>query len=119
MEKLRSNATCRPQHNRRGAKRLLCSDLIRLRWADESGRRYEEVAVLEDFSSTGASLFLGVPVPEGAPVTLHTSRGELPGVARYCLEAPNGYLAGMSFDLGAGEFVPEHLLDTSRLDFVD
>jgi hypothetical protein len=119
MENSRNRTICRSSQNRRSVNRLLCSDLIRVTWTDESQHTHEELAVLEDFSSRGASLFLGVPIPEGATITLYTEGGEVLGVCRHCGLAPNGYLAGLSFESGVKSYVPRHLLDTSRLDFVD
>jgi hypothetical protein len=111
--------SCRHPQNRRAAKRLLCSDLIRVTWDGGHGSAHEEMAVVEDFSSQGASLFLGVRVPEKTELILHTPGGDLRGVCCHCGRAPNGYLAGVNFQSDAGEYEPRHLLDTSLLDFAD
>src|SRR5690348_13476386 len=120
MEKPSIRTSCRHPHNRRAVKRLLCSDLIRVTWDEgRAGGAHDEMAVIEDFSPQGASLFLGVRIPEQSALTLHTPDGDLRGVCCHCGRAPNGYLAGISFQSDAGEYVPQHLLDTSRLDFAE
>src|SRR5689334_21564607 len=101
MEKLTPRMLCRPSKNRRAVHRLLCSDLVRVAWTGEHGTSFDELAVVEDFSPQGASLFLGVPVPDGAPIHLHTSGGMVRGTCRHCSPAPNGYLAGLVFEDGA------------------
>ena len=117
-------ARCRRSiRERRSQKRFLCSDLIRIRWTSESGDRRDEVAILEDYSISGASLFLGVPIAAGTPLMLHIEDTELPASICYCVQAPNGYLAGINFmepfsaAAGSRTYLPQHLLDISRLDF--
>lgn len=81
---------------------------------DALGARHEEIAVLEGCSISGASLFTGVPIGVGTPITLGGGDEEFQGTVRHSVPAPNGYLAGVTI----GElrnYVPEHLLDLSRL----
>ncbi len=95
---------------------------MRLRWTVRSGGRCEEVAVLEDLSTTGASLLMGVVVEEGARVTVSKGDKEFHGTVRGCTMGRNGYLVGVDFEAGSqwngrAEYVPDHLLDVSRLRF--
>ena len=75
---------------------MLCSDLMKIRWADRQGTR-EEIVVLEGYSASGASLFMGVPVKKGTSVTLRDGEKEFNGIVRHCVPAPNGYLTGVNF----------------------
>jgi hypothetical protein len=106
---------CRPASNKRSEKRLLCSDLIKARWVDLQGFRREEVVVLEGYSASGACLFMGVPIGEGTRVTLSGGDEEFRATVRHCVPALNGYLAGVNFGELPRSYVPEHLLDLSRL----
>jgi hypothetical protein len=112
---LRSRHQCRPATNRRTEQRLLCSDLVKVRWIDRHGARREEIVVLEGYSASGANLFMGVPIGEGTPVTLWGGGEELRATVRHCTPGPNGYLAGVHFGERPRSYVPEHLLDLSRL----
>jgi hypothetical protein len=95
--------------------RLLCSELIRIRWLDCQGARREEVAVLEGYSISRASLFMGVSIGESTPVTLFGGDEEFRATVRHCVSAPNGYLAWVDFREQPQGYLPEHLLDPSRL----
>lgn len=106
---------CRPTSCRRSEKRLLCSDLIKVQWVDELGHRREEIVVLEGYSSSGASLLLGVPIAAGTLITLRGGAEAFRATVRHCAPTSNGYLAGVNFGEQSGSYVPEHLLDTSRL----
>jgi hypothetical protein len=97
--------------------RLLCSDLIKIRWMDCHGARREEIAVLEGYSISRASLFMGVSIGESTPVTLCGGDEEFRATVRHCVPAPNGYLAWMDFWEQPKSYLPEHLLDPSRLTF--
>jgi hypothetical protein len=92
---------------------------MQLHWRGPSGGRRAEVAIVEDFSARGASLFLGVPVAPMTDVILRASDRSFQGIVRYCVEEPNGYVAGVEFEpeSPAAEYLPEHFLDVSRLDF--
>jgi hypothetical protein len=120
----------RPQHHRaqpaerRTGKRLLCSDLIRLRWTEVSGAHREEIAIVEDLSPSGANLFMGVPVAAGTAVILCTQERHYPAAVCACAPAPNGHMIRIHVEEawaatagGAFGYTPEHLLDVTRLDF--
>lgn len=108
---------CRPAACRRSEKRLLCSDLVRIRWLDRLGSRREEIVVLECYSVSGASMLMGIPLKEGTPVTLCGGEEEYRATVRQCCPAPNGYLVGLSFSEQTRNYVPEHLLDLLLLSF--
>lgn len=92
---------------------------MQVRWSSPSGGRRAEVGIIEDFSSDGASLFLGVPVPPQTGVALDAEARTFHGVVRHCAAHPNGYVVGVEFDpeFEGEEYRPEHLLDVTRLDF--
>lgn len=95
----------------------MCSDLIRMRWVDCQGARREEIAVLEGYSASGASMLMGLPVKEGTPVVLCGREEEFKAVVRHCGPAPNGYLVGVCFSEQSRRYVPEHLLDLLLLGY--
>lgn len=77
---------------------------------------------MEEFSPSGASLFMGVPIEKETPVRLCAEGQDLQGVVRYCSVGANGYLIGVQFSASANEdggnsstYRPEHLLDVSLL----
>lgn len=109
----------RTPRERRGEVRLLCSDLLELAWSTPSGARRREVAIIEDFSGSGASLFLGVSLDPMSDVTLRAGERVFHGIARYCDRQQNGYIVGVEFDpeARAAGYEPEHLLDVADLDF--
>lgn len=107
---------------RRSEKRLLCSDLVKIRWTGMGGESREEIAIMEDVSPLGASLFTGVPVPEGAALILLTPAMQSHGEVRHCATVANGFSVGVRLSaarcwLTGMDYTPEHLLDLSQLDF--
>jgi hypothetical protein len=117
MLKRPSHPACRPLGEKRTAGRPLCSDLVLVRWTEDGGALKEIIAVLEEYSSTDATLFTGVALRTGARVTLLVTGADLAATVRRCVRAPNGYLAGLAFEGSNGDYVPDHLLDTTRLEF--
>jgi hypothetical protein len=108
---------------RRGSKRLLCSDLVQLLWTDARGAKHREIVILENLSITGVGLFMGVEVPKGTPVQLIANDLQLNGRIQHCVFRENGYIVGLELDSDSqwaqepgSEFLPEHLLDLSLLD---
>jgi hypothetical protein len=95
--------------------RLLCADLVDVRWRDKSGRTRRVTASLEDISDTGACVQLERPLALGTRVTVTYPNGELTGSVRYCLFNELGYFVGLEFDPGCGwnpaDYQPKHLLD--------
>lgn len=104
--------------NRRGTHRLLCADLITVHWGTGRGTSRREAAVIEDYSPTGASLFIEVKIEPGIDVTLVTPQETLGAVVRRCERREQGYLLGLEFDKPRnkeGAFIPDHLLDLREL----
>ncbi|MBM3775629.1 MAG: PilZ domain-containing protein [Acidobacteria bacterium] len=104
---------------RRTEVRLLCSQLIRVESEDDSGRRHNATAVLEDISTRGACLHLEAPLAPGRAVHIRHASGQLPGIVRYCVWRQIGYFAGVEFDQTTRwrreQFEPEHLFDPQEL----
>jgi hypothetical protein len=106
-------------HERRLEPRLLCAELVDIRWKDKTGRQRRTVANLEDISVTGACLQLEHQLPQHSKVTILHPNGELMGTVRYCVYRDIGYFVGIQFEgevrWSAKEFRPQHLLDPRRL----
>jgi hypothetical protein len=108
---------------RRGSKRLLCSDLVQLSWQDAKGECFREVAILENLSLSGVGLFTGVPIPQNAEIRLAGAEAVLTGRVKRCVFRENGYVVGIELNDDSKwaqepgyKFVPQHLLDVSLLD---
>ena len=100
-------------------RRLLCSDLVTVRWTGVRGFAREEVAVLEDYSKIGAGLFMPVKIDPGMSITLRTEWESIAATVRHCSWRENGYVLGVEFDrprAGDEVYMPEHLLDLSDLE---
>ena len=104
--------------NRRLAHRLLCADLIAVHWGTGRGTARREFAVLEDYSTAGASLSIEVRIEPGVGVTLGAAGESLRAVVRRCERREHGYLLGVEFDEPRSEqdsYIPDHLLDPREL----
>ena len=104
--------------NRRTADRLLCSDLITVRWSGGRGIQRREAAVIEDYSPVGASLSIETKIEPGTAITLQTDWETFGAVVRHCQWRDQAYLLGIEFDeprLEEDSFVPDHLLDPNEL----
>ena len=95
---------------RRSEPRLLCSELIMIRFDGA-----ELTVNLEDISSSGACVQLEEPLEVGTRIRL---KG-FGGVVKYCLRNEIGYFAGIQFDAGERwsqeTWQPQHLLDPSQV----
>lgn len=104
---------------KRAEPRFLCSDLVMLRWSDESQRPCEETVVLENISTSGACVQAEVPVAESVEVTLLCGPAEFHGYVRSCYLRDGGYFIGIAFDPDSkwskAKFQPEHLLDPRKV----
>ena len=105
--------------DRRVEPRMLCADLVDVRWKDQSGRTRRGVANLEDISLSGACLQVDRPVPQGTTLRMSYPNGELSGIVKYCVFREIGYFLGVEFEAGnrwsQRHFRPQHLLDPRRL----
>jgi hypothetical protein len=105
--------------DRRVEPRMLCADLVDVRWKDQTGRTRRGVANLEDISLSGACLQVDRPVPLETIFQISYPSGELVGKVKYCVFREIGYFLGIEFDPGSRwsqrHYRPQHLLDPRRL----
>jgi hypothetical protein len=102
---------------RRLETRLLCADLVRIRW---NVRTLE--GVLEDISPQGACVQVEEQIPPGEAVSISECAAQLAlftGVVTYCVRRDCGYLLGIRFTgprtWSCGVFEPQHLTDPEGL----
>ena len=100
---------------RRAEPRFLCSDLVTLRWRDESLHDHSETVVLENISASGASVQSEKAISEGTAVRMICGKREFRGVVRSCYLRDDGYFIGIVFDADSkwsqSKYKPRHLLD--------
>jgi hypothetical protein len=105
---------------RRWERRLLCADVVEVRWRDEAGRSHNATALLEDISRSGACLQTDVPIPVEALVHVRHGRKTLEGKVSYCAYREIGYFSGIQFapkqHWSQRVFRPKHLVDPSKLE---
>jgi hypothetical protein len=103
----------------RSETRMLCADLVEIRWKDESGKIQKATALLEDISPSGACVQLETAIAVGTVVQIRHPKGLLVGRVKYCVYRDIGYFIGMQFNPNSKwskrEFAPQHLLDVNRL----
>lgn len=106
-------------YNRRAEPRMLCADLVDIRWKDKNGRTRRTVANLEDISLSGACVQVDAPIPLQTTIRISYPKGELQGRVCYCIYREIGYFLGIEFKPGfrwsMRQFRPQHLLDPRRL----
>jgi hypothetical protein len=106
-------------HDRRNNPRLLCADLVEIRWKDGAGKVRKTVANLEDISVNGACIQTETELPADTAIRIAHPKGELAGTVKYCHFREIGYFVGIQFEEGGKwsmrEFRPQHLLDPRRL----
>lgn len=104
---------------RRTEPRMLCADLVEVRWKDPGGKSRRAVANLEDISLSGACVQVDLQIPLGVEVTISYPKGEFTGIVRYCHFREIGYFVGLQFEDGckwsSKSFRPMHLLDPRTL----
>jgi hypothetical protein len=104
---------------RRSEPRMLCADLVDVRWKDKSGRACRAVANLEDISQSGACIQVDTQIPLGVTVEVSYPKGSFSGEVRYCSFREIGYYVGLMFENGSRwsekSFKPMHLLDPRTL----
>src|ERR1700691_5524609 len=105
--------------DRRIEPRLLCADLVDVKWKDQTGRVRRSVANLEDISLSGACLQVERPVPLATPYRIIYPQGLSSGKVNYCVFREIGSFLGMKFEAGIrwsrNDFGPQHLLDPRSL----
>jgi hypothetical protein len=104
---------------RRSETRMMCADMVDVRWRDRSGEEQVSTAILEDISTSGACLQLELPIPLGVEVFWDSPGQTFQGHVRYCVYREIGYFAGVefatSFKWSRKAFKPDHLLDPQSL----
>ncbi len=104
---------------RRSEVRLLCADMVQVKWQDRLGRPRQASALLEDISRSGACLQFEIPVPLGTELRIACGNEMLEGEVRYCAYREIGYFVGVQFSehskWSRQQFEPQHLLDLERL----
>jgi len=105
--------------DRRSEVRMLCADVVDVRWIDGAGKSHSTTGLLEDISSSGACLQLEGAAPLGADICWRSEDHEFQGKVRYCVYREIGYFVGVEFAPGLtwspGTFEPQHLLDLKKL----
>jgi len=103
----------------RSEARMLCADLVEIRWKDKTGRGRKTLALLEDISSCGACVQIDAPIPQNTIVHIHHPKGTLKGAVKYCVYRDIGYFVGLQFGPDSKwsrkKFQPQHMLDMPRL----
>ncbi len=99
---------------RRKNPRHLCTDLLKIRWRDESGAARKEYATLEDISEGGLCLRMDSPVAPGVELTVYYPKGKYEGRVKYCQEEGESHVLGIEFLPGyrwsRRDYKPPHLL---------
>lgn len=105
--------------DRRAETRLMCADMVGLRWTDKSGQENHCTALLEDISPSGACLQLDSPVPLGTRLVIEYRKVRLEGAVCYCFFQEIGYWTGVHFapevKWSPRRFRPKHMLDWKNL----
>ena len=106
--------------DRRIEPRMLCADIVDVRWEDQkTGRTRRTTANLDDISRFGACLILDLPIPVKTPLRIAHPSGELTGKIAYCHLREVGYVIGVEFDpdcrWSQENYQPQHLYDPRRL----
>jgi hypothetical protein len=104
---------------RRLEPRLLCADLIDVRWKDKRGSLRRAVANLEDISLSGMCLQMDAPIPRETLLRIAHAKTRFQARVRYCVFRETGYYVGVEFEPGCRwsrrQFRPKHLLDPRDL----
>ena len=99
--------------------RMLCADMLEVRWKEPAGRNCKSTALLEDISPSGMCLQFEIPVSIGTHVDVHCPGDKLAGVVRYCVYREIGYFVGIELEPSSKwsrqQFEPQHLLDLEEL----
>lgn len=105
--------------DRRTEARMLCADMVEVRWKPPSGRPQRATALLEDISRSGACLQMEIDVPVGSAIHWESPKQEFAGYVRYCNYREIGYFVGVEFTAGSKWsqecYEPQHLLDVQKL----
>jgi hypothetical protein len=105
--------------DRRTEVRMLCADMVEVKWDDGAGEKKRATGLLEDISPSGACLQLDAAVPLGTEIRWASSDHEFTGSVRYCVYREIGYFIGVEFvpesKWSKKTYKPQHLLDLKKL----
>jgi hypothetical protein len=103
---------------RRSEARMLCADMLEVRWKDHFGKQTKATALLEDISPSGACLQMEASVPLGAEIGWDSPKQFFSGYVRYCVYREIGYFVGVEFGEATRwskrTYTPPHLLDLEK-----
>ncbi len=92
----------------------MCSDLVLVRFQDQTGRWVQETALVEDVSQTGVCISLGLPITLRREVEIEAEGFMGKAQVRYCELGEYSYLLGLEFSKGfqwdRQRWRPKHLL---------
>jgi hypothetical protein len=104
---------------RRAEARMLCADMVTVRWNDAAGHPHEDTALLEDIAPHGACLQVERALPLNTEIALVHVKARMRGAVRYCVYREIGYFVGVQFtadsEWSRSKFTPQHLLDLEQL----
>lgn len=107
------------ERERRLEARVLCADMIEIRWRDVTGKLCHVTALLEDIAAAGACLQLEEPLPLGTEIAWEAGDQFFAGYVRYCVYREIGYFVGVEFGEASRwskrTYRPQHLLDLERM----
>jgi hypothetical protein len=103
---------------RRLETRMMCADMIEVRW-NQGARTRHTVALLEDISPSGACLQMEAPLQMGMRIHWETPQQKFSGTVCYCEYREIGYFIGVEFAPGTRwseeDYQPQHLLDPKHV----
>ena len=101
-------------NNKRRSPRQMCSDFVKVSFADQNGRTVSDTGLLEDVSRQGLNISLNIPLPEGQDIQLQIEGFSGKARVRYCNIGDYGYLVGLEFadeyEWDPKKWAPRHLL---------
>jgi hypothetical protein len=107
------------QHEKRREARLLCADLVSVRWTDRFDKKHDETANLEDISDHGICLQTETEIENGTAVEIIAGKVAVRGQVRYCLNDELGRFIGVQLEEDSPwpreSWHPKHLLDPRTL----
>ncbi len=104
---------------RRLEPRMLCADLVTVRWKEGTGDLRECTGNLEDISVSGACIQVEIPLEAGVLLIISHPERTFQGQVKNCFFQETGYFLNIEFGENSKwseqEFCPQHLLDPRTL----
>jgi PilZ domain len=105
--------------DRRSEARLMCADMVEVKWKEDSGKICKCTGLLEDISPSGACLQLDSPLALDKKLVIEYRKVRLEGSVCYCFFRDIGYWVGVQFTArnkwSQKDFRPRHLFDPRKL----